>query len=879
MRNVADIIRDAKALGATFRVNDRGRVAVNFGDSSAPADLMADLRNHKDELARIYAHTAPGYVPPSQPPVRPASSPLYVPAEPTPDTPVPTVEWSWWTPGETLTGDLVGADTETEYLGDLNDGNRMIPRLVIATFTDGAKGFYVQPADISAFLNAHPRITIIFHSIGFDAFVLDKAMVDAGGSFWPLVDQNRVVCTMEMERLLSLGRVGHAMIFPSLDDLARKYCGVEVVKDATDVDGDLIRHSFGKYLDRPHTDIPADFLHYAAGDTTTVLAIWQAQQKAVDEVRQAARTAYGWPGDDFIDRAWAKYGPLTVWVWVKAALVARIMSDQGVCFDPTRRDDVLATLAADKAEASAELRAAGFYVPYDPVAEATTIPAWEAEALPKKGPAVRTSVMKYLEGREIELLDDGTIDEPFKRTDTGRLCMDREALADWQEKVIDPVLMAFAKYEQAKKWTATYADKMSSERVHPKWNHGLATGRFSCTGAIALQTIPKCVTVPKDRMTLRQCITMGEGFVAMAVDFAQIELVGLAAAMQYQTQYGQGLADVIKAGKDVHAAIAIQMFGNRIGPVSPAERKAVKPVSFGLPGAMGAATLRKVAKTNYKMSLEESRVVDIMEAYKGLAPELHQHLQSNVNPGQRLAQLLGLATPGEGWQLLKVLAGDAVNADGQPMSADDTAPLWAMAQRLKPHLKGKKKQREQLANDIDNATPSLGLARAVKAAVSSEMSVTLTGRVRANCTFASARNNLFQGPTADGAILSLWRLFRIGYRIAMFVHDEIVVAIKDDGKGHHHLDLVSRTMREEMSSVLCGLPVNTEGYISRSFSQRDAFDPSAQAQAVASGKAAPTTVKAPAPRKKRTDQVGKGGRKTWQRKVETGEFDDGDLPF
>ena len=39
---------------------------------------------------------------------------------------------------------------------------------------------------------------------------------------------------------------------------------------------------------------------------------------------------------------------------------------------------------------------------------------------------------------------------------------------------------------------------------------------------------------------------------------------------------------------------------------------------------------------------------------------------------------------------------------------------------------------------------------------------TVTGRLRANTTFCSSRNTVFQGAAADGAILALWRVWRAG---------------------------------------------------------------------------------------------------------------------
>jgi hypothetical protein len=169
--------------------------------------------------------------------------------------------------------------------------------------------------------------------------------------------------------------------------------------------------------------------------------------------------------------------------------------------------------------------------------------------------------------------------------------------------------------------------------------------------------------------------------------------------------------------------------------------------------------------------------------------------------------------------VLSVLAGK----DG--IEPDAAARAWGLAERFKPIIQGNKKTRAMLADAIDNRDPSDGLARAVRNALTEESSLTMTGRLRARCSFRAARNNVFQGLAADGGILALWKLFRQGYRITMFVHDELVVSVPNNGKGHIHADVVARVMQDEMSKVLAGMPVGTESFVSGSFSKRDKLKP------------------------------------------------------
>jgi hypothetical protein len=103
----------------------------------------------------------------------------------------------------------------------------------------------------------------------------------------------------------------------------------------------------------------------------------------------------------------------------------------------------------------------------------------------------------------------------------------------------------------------------------------------------------------------------------------------------------------------------------------------------------------------------------------------------------------------------------------------------------------------------------------------------MSGRVRAKCSFTEARNNIFQAIAADGAIHACWRLYRLGYDIRLFMHDEIVTQVPDNGRHEEHVRIISEVMIGEMSKVLMGLPVQVEATVSRSFSPRDKVKPPA----------------------------------------------------
>jgi hypothetical protein len=74
------------------------------------------------------------------------------------------------------------------------------------------------------------------------------------------------------------------------------------------------------------------------------------------------------------------------------------------------------------------------------------------------------------------------------------------------------------------------------------------------------------------------------------------------------------------------------------------------------------------------------------------------------------------------------------------------------------------------------------LQRAALSLVDREPVFTLTGRLRANASYCARHNTVFQGLAADGAKLALWLLWRAGYRIVNFIHDEVLIEIPVDSR-------------------------------------------------------------------------------------------------
>ena len=357
-----------------------------------------------------------------------------------------------------------------------------------------------------------------------------------------------------------------------------------------------------------------------------------------------------------------------------------------------------------------------------------------------------------------------------------------------------------------------------------------------------LQNLPKEKGEKGVANTIRGCFVPGEGRVFIDSDYGQIELVVLGHALDRQFGLGTTLRNLVN-NNDVHRLIAAAVLGKAPDEVSKAERDSAKPVSFGRPGGMGAKRLRQVAKASYDEDLTIEEVKERIDAYHRLCPELNRYLADEVDGSQILAEALGL-TPAryhnacgtyydhgdpenlvpQGWvagMLLKVLRDPAPATSlmpGRPYTAEEIAFFWERAQEVPITLKRK------LRNHLQGRHPNPQLWEAVRNWAGRRPVFTITGRLRANATFSSSRNCIFQGAAADGAILGLWLVWRAGHKLVDFVHDQLAVESPADDRVGERAAEIEGLMRQGMLMVVPGMNIKVETVITRSLNKTD-LDP------------------------------------------------------
>lgn len=238
---------------------------------------------------------------------------------------------------------------------------------------------------------------------------------------------------------------------------------------------------------------------------------------------------------------------------------------------------------------------------------------------------------------------------------------------------------------------------------------------------------------------------------------------------------------------------------------------------------MGDRTLKEYAKTSYGIVLTDDEVAALSRAWFDLFPEMRVFLQDSADIGEEVANLLGLTPlshfdhtgdhrfidhpanrghedkphPILGGMCLKTLkAPNAQLLNGKPYSPADVDYFWARVEQQIDLLP------EKFHQAVRNRQPSLPLQRAMLALVGRSGVFTLTGRLRANATYCARRNTVFQGLASDGAKLALWLLWRAGYRIVNFVHDEVLIEVPAGSNLRWHAEHIRRLMIQGMAMVV-----------------------------------------------------------------------------
>lgn len=159
-------------------------------------------------------------------------------------------------------GSLMALDTETDFRPFTET-----PDLITCQVYAGRKEVYYIPlSELGVFFEMHKDSSFITHNAAFDLAVLDKFLKRRLSI--ELLDQNKVLDTSILYRLLHLAQHGWVAHKFSLAKLAKEYLYVDLDKN------EEVRHSFEKYKGAPISEMPKNFLEYGALDALVTYQVY-----------------------------------------------------------------------------------------------------------------------------------------------------------------------------------------------------------------------------------------------------------------------------------------------------------------------------------------------------------------------------------------------------------------------------------------------------------------------------------------------------------------------------------------------------------------------------------------------------------------------------
>lgn len=198
-----------------------------------------------------------------------------------------------------------------------------------------------------------------------------------------------------------------------------------------------------------------------------------------------------------------------------------------------------------------------------------------------------------------------------------------------------PVLML--EYRQLSKLVGTYLGNLKDSihahdaRVHASFHQtGAATGRLSSSDP-NLQNIPIRTEVGRQ---IRKAFVAEPGHVLISADYSQIELRMLA-----HLSGDPRLTEAFKEDRDIHAAVAAQVFGVPLEEVTPEQRGNAKMINFGIVYGITAYGLARRVE-----SLDNESAKQLINGYKQRFSGIDSFLAQCIDKAQTdgyVATILG----------------------------------------------------------------------------------------------------------------------------------------------------------------------------------------------------------------------------------------------
>jgi len=702
--------------------------------------------------------------------------------------------WDWRIPDNVR---YIALDTETTLIE-----NEQTPDFVLATiaYVDNNKvyKYIVTKKQLNNLIDKlyNNKMCVIMHNAAFDLAVIYKATNNH--NVYKLVDNNKVYDTMLLYQLYKIAKDGN--YYRANLAVAAKEMLDEDIEKEIDYNGKDVRTTFGDYINNVE-NLPLPYAEYCLSDADVTLRLANALHKAIYEhvnnIYNTREQILGIQDIAELHNRWNKYGMLTHNIQLKGIIALKDISTRGIRINVPQVRKMLAEVQIELDVVKEELNKYGY----------------------NKGKGSGQFLQDLL--AEIEPIYYGDSGRTLLQTPSRKYDTSADAIKEQSLESYHPFFTSYARYKDLEKQSNELQgmiDNIDEQgRIHTYFNNCLVTGRTSSSR-------PNIQNVSKHE-GFRECYIPTNGYCFVDIDYSAIELTTLAETCINVFNVPSKMAEYINDGKDLHKVMGSKLSGIPYENVDKDTRQKAKAVNFGFPGGLGAKKLVTYAKNNYNVSITQEQAQQFKDDWKETFPEMETFLQCGGSSIYEALQIHLINWKGEETSPMyavgmvnKILSGNPISNSGNQYESAIINTVWEAVQAWANTTTAPLTDDEITA--INNREGSQKLQMRLETLLVPKYCVTSTGRIRQTNNYNALHNTLFQGLAADGAKLAMYNLFRSGYRMVNFIHDEVLVEVPATANLNSVCDDIQNDWEEGMEQVIKDVTVSSEYTVSDVWSKK-----------------------------------------------------------
>lgn len=648
------------------------------------------------------------------------------------------------------------------------------PKPVCLSWAEGEdSGLITGHSNMESFLKeilSSHKTLIIAHNMKFETTVIHEWFPDISQDVWKAYDQQRLVCTMVDEKIINNFANKHPQHKFDLAALADKYLGIDI--SAGKKNPDAWRTRYNELDGVPLEEWPQEAIDYAISDSIYALRIHFLQDKFEKPLSYRS---------------------------TRADFVLALAANRGMAVESGR----VSTL---KKELLEKLEPGYKFL--------------ESKGFGEKCPI--TSKFKKKIAILKEYVEENV--ENVQKTAKGSVKVTAEALsnyiikedADPDAKEVIEKFLGLAEYEKILSAfiPSLEAAVKDSGLIRTNYNPVVSTGRTSSSGSrlypsANIQQMPRGL---KDvTYDVRNCYKARDGYKLVSIDYGGLELC--ATAHQLNEVYGHSrMKDLLNEGDspmDLHSRFAAQVMSLETGTkVSYDEflvrkkekefahyRQICKALNLGFPGGIGyevmGSQLFKQGVDIPKKVLKDAEGKPIM-AHTEKQATYFLGIGRNQNPNLRAKRI--------GKRAWIFILDELVGLKQRYFEMYPEIETF-LKETHNYFLTGEHKMQKNEFNEWEKEPL---------------YKFNVSGLRRDHAMYTQFCNGfLMQSPSAEGAKQMLWEVANEfkdtdNMHIVAFIHDEIVIEVKDNEHFEKIVDRVSELMITSMQKVLPSVRVNVE---------------------------------------------------------------------